>query len=285
MILVVGATGNIGSEVVRLLQVKGVATRVMVRDKAKAASMFGDGVEVVTGDLREPDSLPAALEGVDKAFLVTALALDQVAMRNAFIDAAAKSGVKHVVLSSGIGAGPDAAVQFGRWHGENQERLKQSGLDWTFVQPTFFMQNFFMSAATIKDHGAFYLPLGENSPVSWVDARDIATVATTALTEPGHEGKAYPVTGPAAVTAEEIAEVMTAELGKPVRYVAVSNDDARAAMLDVGMPVVLADAMIELYALAPPGYLGEVADTLRAVTSNPGRDIRMFVSDYKSAFS
>lgn len=285
MILVVGATGNIGSEVVRLLRAKSVATRVLVRNKAKAASTFGDGVEVVAGDLRDPASLPAALEGVDKVFLVTALALDQVAMRNTLIDAAAQAGVKHVVMSTGIGAAPDAPVQFGRWHGENQERLKQSGMDWTFVQPTFFMQNFFMSAPTIKDHGAFYLPLGENSPISWVDARDIAAVAATALTGAGHEGKAYPVTGPAAVTAEQIAQAMTARLGKPVRYVAVSNDDAKAAMLDAGMPEPLADAMIELYALAPPGYLGDVADTVSTVTGAPARDVETFLTDYKLAFS
>lgn len=284
MILVVGATGNIGSEVVRLLRAKGVATRVMVRDKAKAASMFGNDVEVLAGDLRVPASLPAALEGVDKVFLVTALALDQVAMRNALIDAAAQAGVKHVVMSTGIGAVPDAPVQFGRWHGENQQRLKQSGMDWTFVQPTFFMQNFFMSAPTIKDHGAFYLPLGENSPISWVDARDIAAVAAAALTGAGHEGKAYPVTGPAAVTAEQIALAMTARFGKPVRYVAVSNDDAKAAMLEAGMPEPLADAMVELYALAPPGYLGEVADAVSAVARAPARDIETFLADYKPAF-
>lgn len=282
MILVLGATGNIGREVVRLLQEKGVETRVLVRDPAKVSGQFGADVEVAAGDLREPASLPAALVGVSKVFLVTPLAVDQVAMKNALIDAAADAGVEHIVMSTGIGASPDAHVQFGRWHGENQERLKQSGIAWTFVQPTFFMQNFLMSAPTIKDHGAFYLPLGDQSPVSWVDARDIAAVAAAALTEPGHERKAYTLTGPAAVTCEQIAQDMTEVFGKPVRYVAVSNEAAKGAMMEAGMPEVLSDAMIELYALAPPGYLADVAPG--ALPGMPRRTMKDFLADYKPHF-
>lgn len=284
MILVVGATGNIGGEVVRLLAAKGLPLRVVVRDVAKASAKFGEGVEVVQGDLRDPASLPAALDGVEKAFLVTPLALDQVAMKNTLIDAAAGAGVKHIVMSTGIGAAADAAVQFGRWHGENQERAKQSGMDWTFVQPTFFMQNFLMSAPTIADHGAFYLPLGEHSPVSWVDARDIAAVAAAALAEPGHAGRAYTLTGPEAVTCEQIAETMGEVFDKAVRYVPVSSEQAAASMLEMDMPEPLVDAMNELYALGPPGYLADVAPTVADVAGRPARDIRTFLTDYREAF-
>lgn len=284
MILVVGATGNIGGEVAQLLAAKGLPLRVLARDVAKASAQFGEGVEVVQGDLRDPASLPAALDGVEKVFLVTAMALDQVAMKNALIDAAAEAGVKHIVMSTGIGAAPDAPVQFGRWHGESQERAKQSGMDWTFVQPTFFMQNFLMSAPTLVDHGAFYLPLGENSPVSWVDARDIAAVAATALTEPGHAGRAYTLTGPEAVSCEQIAETMGEVFDKPVRYVPVSSEQAAASMLEMGMPEPLVEAMNELYALGPPGYLADVAPTVADVTGRPARDIRTFLTDYRQAF-
>ncbi len=284
MILVVGATGNIGGEVAQLLAAKGLPLRVLARDVAKASAQFGEGVEVVQGDLRDPASLPAALNGVEKVFLVTAMALDQVAMKNALIDAAAEAGVKHIVMSTGIGAAPDAPVQFGRWHGESQERAKQSGMDWTFVQPTFFMQNFLMSAPTLVDHGAFYLPLGENSPVSWVDARDIAAVAATALSEPGHAGRAYTLTGPEAVSCEQIAETMGEVFDKPVRYVPVSSEQAAASMLEMGMPEPLVEAMNELYALGPPGYLADVAPTVADVTGRPARDIRTFLTDYRQAF-
>lgn len=284
MILVVGATGNIGGEVAQLLAAKGLPLRVLARDVAKASAQFGEGVEVVQGDLRDPASLPAALDGVEKVFLVTAMALDQVAMKNALIDAAAAAGVKHIVISTGIGAAPDAPVQFGRWHGESQERAKQSGMDWTFVQPTFFMQNFLMSAPTLVDHGAFYLPLGESSPVSWVDARDIAAVAATALSEPGHAGRAYTLTGPEAVSCEQIAETMGEVFDKPVRYVAVSSEQAAASMLEMGMPEPLVEAMNELYALGPPGYLADVAPTVADVTGRPARDIRTFLTDYRQAF-
>lgn len=283
MILVVGGTGTIGSEVVRLLQTANVQFKALVRDGAKARELGSRGVDTVSGDLRDPKSLSAALQGIEKVFVVTPLVADQVQMRAALIAAAKSAGVRHFVMSTGIGAAPDSPVQIGRWHGQNQQQVQDSGMAWTFVQPGFFMQNLLMSAESIRAQGEFYMPLGEGK-VSWVDARDIASVAVRALTTSGHDNRAYPVTGPQALSGAEVAAALSAVAGRPVRYVPVTLEQAAGAMTGMGMPQSLADAMNELYALAPAGHLAGVVDTVQAVTGGPPRTFVEFARDYASAF-
>lgn len=283
MILVVGGTGTIGSEVVRLLKAQNASFRALVRDSAKTEALEAQGVETVAGDLRRPETLPDALHGVEKVFVVTPLALDQVEMRAALIAAAKAAGVQHVVMSTGMGAAPDAPVQIGRWHGENQRQLQETGMTWTFVQPGFFMQNLLMYGEAIRDKGEFYMPLGEGK-VSWIDARDIAAVAVKALTEPGHENQAYPVTGPEALGGADLASVLTEKSGHTVNYIPISLDQAKQAMTAMGMPEPLADAMNELYALAPAGHLASVLDTVEKVTGRPARSFRQFAKEHAAAF-
>jgi uncharacterized protein YbjT (DUF2867 family) len=283
MILVVGGTGTIGSEVIRLLKAENVPFRALARDPAKAESLKAQGIESVSGDLRQPETLPVALQGIEKVFVVTPLVPDQVQMRANLIAAAKTAGVKHVVLSTGIGAAPDAPVQIGRWHGENQKQLQESGMAWTFVQPGFFMQNLLMYAEAIRDKGEFYMPLDEGK-VSWIDARDIAAVAAKALMESGHENQAYPVTGPEALSGAELGKILTGIAGRTVNYIPISLDQAKQAMTAMGMPVALADAMNELYALAPAGHLASVLDTVEKVTGRPARRFPQFVEDYAEMF-
>jgi uncharacterized protein YbjT (DUF2867 family) len=257
---------------------------LLVRDAAKARDLAARGVETVAGDLRQPATLPAALRGVDKVFVVTPLVPDQVQMRAALIAAAKAAGVKHDVMSTGIGAAPDAAEKIGRWHGENQEQVQDSGMAWTFVQPGFFMQNLLMHAEPIRDKGEFYLPLGDGK-VSWIDARDIAAVAVTALIEPGHENRAYPLTGPEALTGGVVATTLSEVLRRPVRYVPITPDQAKQAMTLAGMPEALADAMNELNALAQAGHAAGVLDTVESVTGRPARSFRHFANDHAAAFA
>ena len=283
MILVIGATGNIGSEVTRQLVAKGVRVRALVRDRAKAEAVLGTKVQLVAGDLSRPETVAAAMDGADKLFLVTPLHLDQIAMKSAAIQAAKPAGVKHIVMSTGIGAGPDAGVEIGRWHGKNQEEVKATGIAYTFLQPTFFMQNMLMFAGTIREQGAFYMPLGD-SKVSWVDARDIAQVGVVALTEAGHENKEYPITGGEAVSCAEMAAILSDVLDRGVNYVDVPLAAAKEGMMSAGMPEKLADLMNELYALGPAGHLAYVADTVEAVTGRRPRTFRQFAEDHAAAF-
>lgn len=283
MILVVGGTGTIGSEVVRLLQAAHVPFKALVRDGAKARELDARGVEAVHGDLREPKSLHMALQGIEKVFVVTPLVLDQVQMRSALIAAAKAAGVRHFVMSTGIGAASDSPVQIGRWHGQNQQQVQDSGMAWTFVQPGFFMQNLIMSAQSIRAQGEFHMPL-DGGRVAWIDARDIAAVAVCALTTPGHESRAYPVTGPQALSGAEVAAALSTVASRPVRYVPITLAQAAGAMTGMGMPQSLADAMNELYALAPAGHLAGVLDTVQAVTGRPPRTFVEFAEDHAFAF-
>jgi len=145
------------------------------------------------------------------------------------------------------------------------------------------MQNFMMSAATIIDHGAFYLPLG-NGEVSFVDARDIADVAVTALTTPGYDNTQLPITGGQAITCENAAVIMSEVLGKEVRFVDVTLDQTTEAMVGAGMPEKLADIMNERYSLGPAGHLSYVAPTVDEVTGHKPRDFRQFFEDHVNAF-
>lgn len=283
MILVTGATGNIGGEVVRLLREAGVRFRALARDPAKADALRAKGVEVAIADLRRPETLPAAFEGVETVFLVAPLATDQVEMRRNAIRAAKAAGVRHVVMSTGLGADPASPLRLARMHGENQKDLQESGMAWTFLQPTFFMQNLLMSAAEIRDHGTFHLPL-DGGRVSWIDARDIAAVGVRALVDGSFENRALPLTGPEALGGEEMARIFTDVLGREVRDLASSLEDAKRAMLAAGMPEELAAGLAELWALAPAGHLAQVSDTVERVTGRPARSFREFVSDHRTTF-
>ncbi len=283
MILLIGGTGNIGGEVARILGEKGVAFKVLARDKSKASALLGVNVEIVRGDLSQPETVSAAMEGVEKLFLVTPLHLDQISMKSTAIQAAKKAGVKHIVMSTGIGASPDAGVEVGRWHGASQEEVKETGIAFTFLQPGFFMQNILMFADSIRGNGQFYLPLGD-SKVSFIDARDIAAVAVAALTEAGHENQEYPVTGGEALSMYELAEVLSDVIGKKINYIDVPLDAAKEGMVAAGMPEKLADLMNELYALGPAGHLSYVADTVEKCTGQPPRTFQQFAQDYAGAF-
>lgn len=283
MILVIGGTGNIGSEVVQLLKERDADFKVLARDTSKAATLLGADIDIVEGDLSAPDTVSAAMTGVDKLFLVTPLSLDQVAMKSTAIQAAKQAGVKHIVMSTGIGAEPDAGVEIGRWHGNSQEEVKETGIHYTFLQPGFFMQNMLMFADSIRNGGEFYMPLGD-SKVSWVDARDIATVGVISLTQDGHENQAYPITGAEALSCDEIAKILCDVTGKEINYVDIPLEAAKQGMVGAGMPEKLADLMNELYALGPAGHMAYVADTVQTVTGQPPRTFLQFAEDYASVF-
>src|SRR5579862_7962400 len=152
-----------------------------------------------------------------------------------FMDAAKKAGVRHLVHFSAISAGPDSKSSLIRAHGQVEEELKRSGLAWTILKPSFFMQNLLSSAATIKGQGAYYNIFGE-SRVAYVDTRDIAAVAAHVLAKPGHEGQSYTITGPEAVTCAQVAATLSRVLERPIRYVNMPREEYFKMLLSVGLP-------------------------------------------------
>ena len=283
MITVFGATGNTGSPLVDTLLAKGAAVRAVTSDPAKVENLKAKGCEAVTANFTDPAALERACAGAERIYLVTPAHLDMRRWKANAIEAAKAAGVRHVVLATGLGASPKAKVTFGKWHSETQELLKESGLDWTFVQPTYFMQNLLWQADTIARDGVYYDDLG--GPVAWIDARDIADVAAEALTGAGHEGKTYGLTGPEALTGEDIAAMLSEVTGRAITCAPLSVEDARAAMIAAGMQEEVAAAMVELASIAPKGYLAGVETTVSDVLGRPARRLRDFIAGNRDAFA
>ena len=262
MILVFGSTGTTGRGVARHLIAGGVKPRLLVRDPEKAKEYAGKA-EIVQGDLERPESLAAAMKGVEKMFLVS-VGLNGSDLEIQAIDAAKKAGVKHVVKLSVIGA-ESPVLTFSKWHAKVEKHLMASGLKWTMVRPGSFMSNAYMWADTIRAQGAFYQPTGTGR---WAasDPADIGAVAAKALTSAGHEGKGYTLTGPESMNAAQYAAVLSSVLGKPVKFVDVPPEAARDAMLKIGIPPAYVDAILDLYAAMKSGKADVVTDTVEKVT-------------------
>jgi uncharacterized protein YbjT (DUF2867 family) len=283
MILVVGATGTNGREVVTRLAAAGRRVRALVRSPAKFADLRLPNVEVVPGDLDDPASLDAALNGVDRAFIVTAVDQRAVQWCRSFFAAARRAGAPHVVKFSGLGAAESAAAAILRQHGETDQALKDSGLPHTILRPNSFYQNMLWSAGTIKDHGAFYLPM-RDARQGLVDVRDIAAVAAAVLTSQGHEGRTYDITGPEALSYHDVAAQLSKVLGRPIRYVDVPPAAAEESMLKAGMPAWNAAAVAELYGAFAAGQFADTTDVVAKVTGRPPLSFEQFARDHAALF-
>jgi uncharacterized protein YbjT (DUF2867 family) len=215
MILVTGATGHVGSELVRLLAEQGAPARALVHSPDKAAPIRHLGLETALGDYEQPDTLDVAMKGCDQLFLLSPPTPRQPQQEQHVIDAARRAGVEHVLKQSVPWAGLDAPLVFCRWHGQVEQHLAQSGLAYTLLRPSSFMQNLLMSAQQVADQGVLYGMFGEGR-VAFIDARDIAAVAAELLTNPGHQGASYTLTGPEALSAAEVAERLSAATSRQV---------------------------------------------------------------------
>ena len=282
MITVFGATGTTGAPLVDTLMAKGATVRAVTSDPSRLDALKAKGCEAVVANFTDPAALARACDGAEKIYLVTPAHLNMRQWKANVIEAAKAAGVRHIVVATGLGASPKAGLTFGKWHSETQELLKQSGLDWTFVQPTYFMQNLLWQAGNIAKDAVYYDDLG--GPVAWIDARDIADVAAEALTAPGYEGKALGLTGPEALAAEDIAALLSEVAGRTVTCAPLSAEDAKAGMVAGGMQDEVAGAMVELASLAPKGYLAGIETTVSDVLGRPARRFAGFVAENRDAF-
>jgi uncharacterized protein YbjT (DUF2867 family) len=284
MILITGATGTTGREVVAELRRLGARqVRALVRDRARADFIREAGFETVAGDFARPETLGAALEGVGRALLLTPPTPDTVSHHHDFIIAAAAAGVRHVVKLSAFGADADAPEGFGRWHGRSENLLKTSGLKWTILRPNFFMQNLLGQARQIAATGNIHQPLGD-ARASFIDARDIAAVAARALTEDGHEGQTYTLTGPEALSYEEVAAKLSEATGRRITYVPVTPEQFRDGALAAGLPGWLVSALERLNELFASGQAAEVTDAVRRVGRTEPTTFGQFARDHAEAF-
>lgn len=282
MILVTGATGKVGREVVRQLASTGVPVRALVRDPVAASVIRLPGVEIVTGDLARRETLGPALAGIERVFLLTPADRDMLTYDGNVADASVAAGVKRIVKVS-VAGGPDSGTQIGRWHWSGEKKVESTGLDFTFLRPNLYMQQALVYARSIAMAGTFSAPLGTGA-VALVDARDVAAVAVRALTEAGHSRQIYDLTGPEAITFDEMADAIGEATGRSVSYVHVAPEFALKQMLSDGVPRWLADDMLVLFASFREGYGAAVSDTVERVTGRPAGTFRQFAADYASVF-
>jgi uncharacterized protein YbjT (DUF2867 family) len=284
MILITGATGRIGGATLKQLTNRGVPVRVLLRNPEKAAALAGPGVETVIGDLGQVRSLEAALEGVTSALLVSPLDPHQVELQGNFIDAAERAGRVRVVKISGLGTALDSPVRSGRWHAQTEKHLEDSGLPFTHLRPPFFMQNILRFAPTIRTSGEFVGALNQGK-VAMIDVDDIAAVAATVLTASGHTGKAYTLTGPEALSYQDVAEKLSRSLGKPVTYKNIPLEAMRERLLASGMPEWHVDVQVDFSTALGAGHASTVTDTVEAVTGKPPRTFEQFIRGHVALFT
>jgi len=279
-VLVTGATGTIGRDVAKRLSEGGVSVRAGIRDQAKARKELAD-IVLIPFDFENEKTFSGALEGVEKVFLLPPLLPNQLEVMNVFVDAAKRAGVRHIVKLSAIGVDDQTQPTAVKWHGANERYIRESGVAFTFLRPNSFMQNFITYFP--PRNGAIYLPWG-NGTASFVDTRDIASVAAKALTSDGHGGRIYTLTGPATLGIAEVALILSQVTGREFKYVDVPEAAARDGMLQAGVPQWQVELVMELHAVNKQNRWSAVTSDIEKVTGTPPTDFAQFARDHADKF-
>jgi uncharacterized protein YbjT (DUF2867 family) len=275
MICVTGASGTLSSEVIRQLEGQQIPFRAAYFSEQAASAARARGVDAVVIDYNVPDMLRAAFRGCTTLFLLGPNALNQTDLELNAVDAARAVGVRHIVKQSVMGAAEEA-YSLANIHRSVEKAIERSGMAWTFLRPNSFMQNAvtFM-APTIRAEGAFYSASGE-ARISHIDVRDIAAVAVAALTTERHKERIYALSGPEALTYDEMADELSRALGRVIRHVSLPPADLKASMLTAGVPETIADRMLDLERYFREGHASVITDDVKRVI---GREPKRF-ADY-----
>ncbi|MEU8771159.1 NAD(P)H-binding protein [Streptomyces griseus] len=275
MILVTGATGNIGRELLR--QLDGADVRALTRDATRAAAGMPAGVEVTEGDLGRPDALKSALRGARSLFLIPGIGDD-----TGTLDAARDAGVEHVVLVSSITVMTHPHLGPARANLAVERRLRESGMEWTVLRPTQFASNTLWWARSVRDESVVRVPYADVG-LPTVHPADIASVARAALTGPEHRGRTYPLTGPKRISPRRQAGELGRVLGREVACVGITREEAYPPMAAM-MGSEVADSVLDLMGGDVNDALLAVHDTVARVTGSPARPYRRWAEENADAF-
>jgi uncharacterized protein YbjT (DUF2867 family) len=283
MILVTGATGKVGSEAVRLLSAQHHPARALVRDPSRVAHRadLADEVEIVTGHFDHPDTLDAAMAGVDTVILVSpAVPAQEIAV----IDSAVRNGVTHLVKITSK-ASADSPVDRRRGQARIEAHLAATGLPHTLLRANAYLQNLLALAPAVKQTQGFTMSAGDGQ-VGMIDARDVAAVATRiAVTPAAHAGRTYRLTGPALITYADIAKELSMALGHDIEYRRIGPDEHRAAMIRAGVPEAVATSNAQAFGLIAEGDAAWLTGEVATLTGTAPRSLEAFIAEHAAAFA
>jgi len=286
VILVTGATGSIGRSLVTFLRQRRVPFLALVRNHEKGREL---GCDYTVGDFEDPGSVTRALRGVDRLFLNAGGAVpadgDQPMIRQqeAAIDAAVAAGVSQVVKVSVLGARPGGRLATGA-HWRIEEYLRASGLAWTMLRPSGFMQNFLTGAGALTMDGKLVNGYGD-AAVAYIDCHDIAACAAALLSGPGRPGESFDLTGPEPLTSADITGKLSAALGRTIGQVTLAPGELAATLTDGGLPAGFADDVAALAGEVAGGYLAETTPAVRKLTGRAPRTFDQFITDNRAALA
>jgi uncharacterized protein YbjT (DUF2867 family) len=287
LILVIGGRSKIGAALIGELLGRGQPVRALVRTAEPTGSLPA-AAEAVTGDLADEGSLVTAMAGIEKVFLLSSPHPDAVTWHRNAIDAARRTQVDLLVRSSILGADRESVAEFISAHTACDRYLEDSGLPYVIVRPNLFLQN--IPESTIPSLGAsgtIYADAGE-ARISMVDTRDVAAVAAVVLTEPGHAGAHYDVTGPEALSYADVAAKLTTALGRRISYAGASDDAVRQALIGAGLTEWFAGALVGLYQdyrrSGTGGYAAQVTGTIQRLTGRPARSLDDLLGEIAPTF-
>ncbi len=283
MILVTGATGKVGSQLVKLLDTAGYEVRAMARSPEKAQAIAGANVEVVKGDFTDRASIDRAMHGADHVFLLSLSGPDQLANETNVAESAANAGVSHLVKLSVLGASPFTPVRLGRWHWESEKMIERLGLPFSFIRPPTFFENMLLHADSIAAEDKFYLPAGKGK-MSSIAVLDIAEVAMKVLTDVGHLNREYDITGPEPVSYYDIASALSKALGREVTYVEVPDEAVREGMKSMGFPDWLIGDMSAYMGYMREGYELPTTPWVARITGRAPTSIEDWAKAHVAAF-
>jgi uncharacterized protein YbjT (DUF2867 family) len=283
MILVTGATGNVGAAVVAELAANGTPMRAFVRDEKRARERLGSGVELAQGDFEEKASIARALDGVDAVFLSSADQPNKVAHETAVIDAARAAGVRKIVKTSTVGAEAGSPLPPFDWHGRIEDHLRASGIPSVVLHSYFYMTNLLASAEPVRQMGKLFAPLG-GAKIAMIDPRDTGAVGAAALTTDTYDGKTLDLSGPESVTYELVAEGLSSATARTIEFVNIPDEAARQTFVQMGLPDWLLAHFDHLFPLLRSGVVAQPTDTVRSVTGREPRSFATWARDHAAAF-
>ena len=283
MILLTGATGKTGSATAKALNERGIKFRALIRNEEKREGIESLGGEVIIGSIENKEAVDQSMVDVETALILLPNSENQLSLEKQLVDSAKQAGANRVVKMSSIEATPDATSPIPRLHLESEEYIKQSGLNWTMVKPNFYMQNLLASAATIKDQGKIFLPMGEGK-TGMIDTTDVGKVLAKVLSEDGHESMNHEITGPEILSFFEVAEIFTQGLGKQVDYVDVPLAAYKETLGQFLTNQWHLDAVIDLFKGIADGGIEEKTDTYSNLMGESPKSLSQFVSENSFIF-